>query len=69
MAKIDRVISKQLAAAGWELRASKKHLKWYCGCGEHMVVQSSSIGKGRGIQNFRSMMRKQGDCSVQLKVG
>lgn len=69
MAKIDRVISKQLAKAGWELRSSKKHLKWFCSCGQHYVIQSSSIGKGRGVQNFRSLMRKQGDCSVTLKLG
>ncbi len=69
MAKIDRAISKQMEAAGWELRSSKNHLKWFCGCGKHIAIQSSSVGKGRGVQNFKGRMKNQGDCSVNLKLG
>jgi hypothetical protein len=69
VAKIDRAITKQMEAADWELRSAKNHLKWFCRCGEHIAIQSSSVGKGRGVRNFKSLMKNQGECSVNLKLG
>lgn len=72
MAKMDRKISRQLEAAGWVLRGNGKgkHEKWVCGCGEHgPIIKATSMGGGRGAANFRSLMRKQGDCSIDIKLG
>lgn len=70
MAKTEKLITKQMKSAGWTVKAGKGHIKWYCGCGAHgPIIQASTIGQGRGAQNFRSLVRKQGKCSVDLKLG
>lgn len=70
MAKLDTKIRKQMEAAGWKMRSGKTHFKWYCGCGAHgPIIQATSIGKGRGAQNFKSLMKRQGCCSVCIKLG
>lgn len=69
MAKKDRKINRQLRDAGWVLVSQSNHEKWHCPCGEHLIVKSSTVGGGRGQANFRSLMRRQGDCSVDLKLG
>lgn len=71
MAKIDKSIRKQMRAAGWEIRGTvKTHEKWFCPCGVHgPCVRAASVGGGRGAMNFRALMRRQGGCSVDLKLG
>lgn len=70
MAKIDKVISKQLLAGGWRLHSTRNHEKWLCSCGEHgPVIKPKTMGRGRGANNFRSIMRKQGSCSVDIALG
>jgi hypothetical protein len=70
MARKDKQISKQLEAAGWSMITSNKHEKWICACGVHgPVIKPSTMGEGRGIKNFASIMKRQGDCSVKIKFG
>jgi hypothetical protein len=69
MASLDKKITKQLEAAGWEMSSSSKHEKWLCPCGAHIVIKSHTMGQGRAALNFRSILKKQGRCSVDLKLG
>ncbi len=70
MARIDSIISRQLREAGWRLVSTKSHEKWVCGCGRHgPVIKATTTGRGRGAKNFRSLMRRQGDCSVEVHLG
>lgn len=70
MAKMDKKITRQMQAAGWCLRSNGKHEKWVCGCGDHgPIIKSTTIGQGRGAKNFRSLMKKQGSCSIDIKLG
>lgn len=70
MANINGKIERQLRKAGWILKSTGKHQKWVCGCGDHgPVIKATTVGGGRGAQNFRSFMRKQGGCSVDIKLG
>jgi len=69
MAKMDRKMAKQLRAAGWHLHSNKNHEKWRCSCGVHQMTKASTMGGGRAAKNVRSFMRKQGACSVDLKLG
>lgn len=52
-------IARALKANGWRPRHRRNHVKWFCPCGAHIIVTSSSPGgRTRAQKNDRARARR-----------
>ena len=52
-------VMKKLEKAGWRREQGRnRHNKFYCPCGEHIVVTGETPSDGRAWMNFASDIRK-----------